>query len=93
MLQTLLHAIELKNQEAASDKDEDKKTKVGQRSVVHTIEFKNQEAASDKDVDKKTKVGQRSEIHTKNQEVASYKLGQRAEIKGEFCEGEEGNGV
>ena len=37
MLQTLLHAIELKNQEAASDKDEDKKTKVGQRSEIHTI--------------------------------------------------------
>ena len=36
MLQTLLHAIELKNQEAASDKDEDKKTKVGQRSEIHT---------------------------------------------------------
>jgi hypothetical protein len=28
MLQTLLHAIELKNQEAATDKDDDKKSKV-----------------------------------------------------------------
>ena len=81
MLQTLLHAIELKNQEAASDKDEDKKTKVGQRSVVHTIEFKNQEAASDKDVDKKTKVGQRSEIHTKKSGGSFLQI--RSECRGQ----------
>lgn len=34
MLQTLLHAIELKNQEAATDKDDDKRSKVGQGEVV-----------------------------------------------------------
>ena len=42
MLQTLLHAIELKNQEAASDKDEDKKTKVGQRSKVIELKTRRQ---------------------------------------------------
>lgn len=34
MLQTLLHAIELKNQEAATDKDDDKRSKVSQGEVV-----------------------------------------------------------
>lgn len=34
MLQTLLHAIELKNQEAATDKDDDKRSKVGVGEVA-----------------------------------------------------------
>lgn len=34
MLQTLLHAIELKNQEAATDKDDDKRSKVGLGEVT-----------------------------------------------------------
>ncbi|XP_078329513.1 uncharacterized protein LOC111100791 isoform X1 [Crassostrea virginica] len=67
MLQTLLHAIELKNQEAASDKDEDKKTKV---TVKRALDQENQPRPKRTrgDYSKKSQTGESTESSEEEEE-------------------------